>query len=358
MFAKTVIRGRRGERRGGFTLIELLVVIAIIAILIGLLLPAVQKIREAAARMQCANNLHQLGLAMHNYVSAYGKFPKNAYGGMANPTPLAPQWKSWENFSANYKLLPYVEQDNLYKLFGFTAPTFATYAVGVNAPMQQTVKTFVCPSAKPYNRPNTNYWNGPGTSYAWCSGSSVYTGQNSASHFNGMIDIWTEHTMGEVTDGLSNTLMGSEILSGTSSLTTGTFPYDIFFTGSDNDFAKGIANKFYPTLAELTALGQKALASGKAQGNNGSLWGWYAHSQTLFNTAAPPNWQLPTTSAACCPGGNEDWGYGIIPPRSQHSGGVNAVFGDGSVHFLNNSIDLRTFQLLGSVNDGQVISNY
>src|SRR5262249_39244494 len=132
MRPKTESRGRTLTRHLGFTLIELLVVIAIIAILIGLLLPAVQKIREAAARMKCSNNLHQLGLAMHNYVSTYGKFPKNAYGGLANPTPLAPQWKSWENFSANYQLLPYIEQDNLYKLFSFTAPTFAAYAVGAN----------------------------------------------------------------------------------------------------------------------------------------------------------------------------------------------------------------------------------
>src|SRR5438105_1451712 len=130
---RSLSRRAKCSRRVAFTLIELLVVIAIIAVLIGLLLPAVQKVREASYRMKCQNNIKQLTLAMHAYHDANLKFPKNAYGGIVAPA-LAPQWQPWENFSANYKLLPYIEQSPLYGLFAFTGG-FGTYANGINAPM-------------------------------------------------------------------------------------------------------------------------------------------------------------------------------------------------------------------------------
>src|SRR6201989_1208168 len=98
--------------RRGFTLIELLVVIAVIAILIGLLLPAVQKIREAAARLKCQNNLHQIGLALHNYESTDHTFPPRGVYPQANTAS--------DNWSVHAQLLPYIEQANLYKLVDFT----------------------------------------------------------------------------------------------------------------------------------------------------------------------------------------------------------------------------------------------
>ena len=134
---------RPGVRRPGFTLIELLVVIAIIAILIGLLLPAVQKIREAANRIKCANNLHQMVLGLHNYESANGEFPPAYTAPNFNP---GWGWSTW--------ILPYVEQDNVYKqldpiknLFGKGSNPSTPASNAPNTQLvQQRLQIFRCPS--------------------------------------------------------------------------------------------------------------------------------------------------------------------------------------------------------------------
>jgi prepilin-type N-terminal cleavage/methylation domain-containing protein len=125
----------RVRKARGFTLIELLVVIAIIAILIGLLLPAVQKVREAAARMVCANNLHQVSLAVHNFASSYDKVPAAWQGGDAKIDPFLSK-RTTPVGTIHYFLLPYIEQDNVYKLS-------AGYASTVSA---NVIKTYLCPS--------------------------------------------------------------------------------------------------------------------------------------------------------------------------------------------------------------------
>jgi prepilin-type N-terminal cleavage/methylation domain-containing protein len=337
----------KARKPRGFTLIELLVVIAIIAILIALLVPAVQKVREAAARTQCVNNLKQLGLAMHSYHDAHKKFPRNYTLVGVN---------AWEALSANFLLLPYIDQTPLYNQ---GVPNLHDWSWTYHNLMNTDLAVFHCPSAPAAPRRGTNPhgWDGPGTNYAWCTGSSIETVW-AGSRFNGIIAYDTDRKMADVTDGLSNTLLASEILSGSNATgNVGKYPYDIFYT--NNGLFNAVGNRNFPTQAELDRIGSAAKNSPTGlRSNNGTMWAWYASAQSTLTTAAPPNWTWPSAAGDCCPGGAHDWGYGIIPPRSMHSGGVNALIGDGTVRFIQENINLLTFQRLGNRNDGNPIGDY
>jgi prepilin-type processing-associated H-X9-DG protein len=175
-----------------------------------------------------------------------------------------------------------------------------------------------------------------------------------------MISYQSDTKMSDVTDGLSNTLLASEFLVGTglnANNGTGVFPQDIFYT--NNGLFNAVVNKNFPTQTELDSIGTSAKTSPTgARGSMGGNWAWYSAGQTTLNTAAPPNWKHPSAGGDCCPGGAHDWGFGIIPPRSRHTGGVNTLFGDGSLRFIQNSITLITFQYLGNKADGMVIGDY
>jgi prepilin-type N-terminal cleavage/methylation domain-containing protein/prepilin-type processing-associated H-X9-DG protein len=351
--------------RPAFTLVELLVVIAIIGVLVALLLPAVQTAREASRRSQCSNNIKQLGLGMHNFHDGMGFFPFNYQLIGAN---------AWEAASASYWVLPYIEQGNLQEQIrvpttalpgdqmapnGSAVGNASMWSFDWPGPMSTRIKTFVCPSSIKAPTRGFDTWGGPGCNYGWCTGSRTEAIWVSNAAQNGIIAQLGpgQRRMKDVTDGLSATLLASELLSGRGNKSAATYPFDMFYAGTGPYSA--VKNKDFATVAELTAIGTaaKSLAGGGFLTNNGSNWSWYASTQTTLTTAAPPNWQFPTAGASCCPGGSHDWGGGsIVPARSMHPNGVNAVMGDGSVRFVNNSIDVQMWQSTGARNDGIAVN--
>ena len=165
--------------------------------------------------------------------------------------------------------------------------------------------------------------------------------------------------MADVTDGLSNTLLASELLSGTNAPQAGPgkYPFDIFYAG-DGPF-NSVVNKDNPTVAELDAIGSAAKNSPQGvKSNNGTMPLWYPAGQSSLNTSAPPNWRWPRAGGNCCPGGAHDWTPGIIPPRSLHTGGVNALLGDGSIRFVREQITRQTWAIITGANDGLVATDF
>ena len=314
------------SHRRGFTLIELLVVIAIIAILIGLLLPAVQKVREAAARMSCQNKMKQLGLALHGYHDANGKLPPGAQAAVfpipANGTVTIPG-TSWIVFT-----LPYIEQNAIFSQYNFALAhnNSANGAVGMNV-----VQTLYCPSgpdAQRYRDPNggtsgnptTHYYGvmGPGGPsdnftitingmtftyrYGGAGGNGSFSGHGMLSQYQdapGSITTGRLIKFTDVTDGLSNTLMLAE--------------RSVNLPGTLNDYRSWI------------------------RGQNGG-------------SGATKNVTFPINSTVY----NGSNNFNDISFGSNHTNGCNFAMGDGSVKFINQSINLQIYQGLSSISTGEV----
>jgi prepilin-type N-terminal cleavage/methylation domain-containing protein/prepilin-type processing-associated H-X9-DG protein len=356
----------RGGGIHGFTLIELLVVIAIIAVLIALLLPAVQAAREAARRAQCTNNLKQLGLAVHNYISSNNTFP------LQNMYPSnGPQVNGWST-GWPLALLPQIEQQQLSNAFNFSFSIWDPPA-GATANINSTVGYvqvggLICPSedvkvktAPPWG--TTNYvgnYGGPGILKYW---SGTIVPNNWGYNLSNVGPFGIE----SVTDGTSNTALFSERLHG---LTTN----DTVYPGQTN-FKRGLflntysgavgnSNNNAGAIAFVQACKSLPSTTGSTNSNiNGYIWciGYPWHlvvsSYTHFNTPNGTSCYNPTVDPNV--GGPNVWGNpdGALPPTSNHPGGVNVGFADGSVKFMKDSISLQSWWAVGTRNGGETISS-
>jgi prepilin-type N-terminal cleavage/methylation domain-containing protein/prepilin-type processing-associated H-X9-DG protein len=372
----------RMRQRQGFTLIELLVVIAIIAVLIALLLPAVQAAREAARRIQCTNNLKQLGLALHNYIAATGAAPPGidttvSYPGQA-PTGQLALWTAW---SAQALLLPYVEQGPLYSAANFN---WGCYSVGqggaTNATVYQTrIAAFLCPSDGLAGLQNINSYCGSiGASTIGYPGDGVTTGIFQVYNANGAT---SSVTLASVIDGTSNTIAFGEGLVGDYSKTNnyrgngmaGVVDGVGIVYGSANPPLSGnnaetnpkavlaalqTCNAFWATLP--SSCSSNCDSQGVKQ-YTGQLWALGERGQSLFNTVVPPNskqypWRSCRMSSAACPSCGMD-GTTFVNASSNHPGGSNFAFADGSVRFIKDSVNMLTYESLGTRNGGEVVSS-
>jgi prepilin-type N-terminal cleavage/methylation domain-containing protein/prepilin-type processing-associated H-X9-DG protein len=349
--------------RRGFTLIELLVVIAIIAVLIALLLPAVQAAREAARRSQCVNNLKQLGLAVMNYESSNGALPPafSHYPG----DPVANASKS-AAFGMKARVLPFFEQQVLFNAinfgFGWNSPNTGIY---VNSTVYAAnVNSFVCPSDG--NIPGiiraatiapTNYGNNLGTSRTFTGGTLDGPGYAIDTTAYGPVV-----TLAAVTDGTSNTAMWSEWLKGKGNTATNPPPGpQVVYVSTSTFSASG--GSYLPAM--IGTLGQSLQAINATCSKTSGLPVWdkkgYAWCDDWMGGGGGYSHIMAPNSVSCVYSGNDVGNgspqpdHGLIGPQSNHPGGVNMAFLDGSVRFIKNSINLNTYGAIATKAGGEVI---
>jgi prepilin-type N-terminal cleavage/methylation domain-containing protein/prepilin-type processing-associated H-X9-DG protein len=363
-------------RRRGFTLIELLVVIAIIAVLIALLLPAVQAAREAARRSQCVNNMKQFGLAVHNYISIAGCLPPgdmwNNGTNSKNPnTGITGNGGDAYTFGWPLIIISQMEGGNLYNAwnlcFGFRDYTGATPPVVNYTIMITNVAVMVCPSESalgavpqpPYGALNyMGNMGGPG-------GMSAYSG-TMISPYDASGSGYPTSVIGPqaITDGMSNTGMISERLFGISNNPTVTLgglstvdrKRPIFAAGTS---AKMNTGDFQGSMNVLNACKNlRPTTTALASYRTGQIWTISHPEASIFNRYfhfAPPNTISCDTAGSQEPSSGLGGLQGVLPPTSNHPGGVNLCLADGSVKFIKDSIALQPWWALGTRAGGEVI---
>jgi prepilin-type processing-associated H-X9-DG protein len=329
-------------------------------VLIALLLPAVQAAREAARRIQCTNNMKQMGLALHNYHDVNGSFPMGCSAGFRNPGQL----QAKQNLSGHVAMLPFLGETPIYNSFNFSwgcEDDTGQMSYKVNSTAQNVkINTFCCPSdpnaGVPDNNgfPNTNnYYGSIGTT------TNLYnanTGIATLSQPSTGIFTWQQsYGIRDVVDGTSNTIAFAECLVGNQSLQTG--QKRIGMTGVSipatslvlDASAGGVA------LAAIQACDQawnsRSYSIDRQRGEN---WAHGAQDMTLFNTIVTPN-DKNDQWTNCSASGSGSMSN-LSNSDSWHPGGVNVTMGDGSVKFIKDTVNIRTWWALGTKNNGEIIS--
>jgi len=309
-------------QRRAFTLIELLVVIAIIAILIGLLLPAVQKVREAAARMSCSNNLKQIGLGIHNYQDAIGSLP---------PDRIRDDWATWAVL-----ILPYIEQGNAFKLWNLQLR--ANTAEQSAAALENNVKTYFCPSRRA--TPTTFSNNGGGMSdYASCS---------STNNANGFLCIATASGVrpdgSVITDDFTNSPAGTRITKWNGQTNLAAIP-----DGTSNTLV--IGEKFIRQASFMGKNEDRSVYNSAVQNAYQRNLGVHPTNGNVWRLVDRIDAKLPADTAA-----GYDWPLCNASFGGPHTGICMFVFGDGSVKGVRTSVDPVMLHRLGSRLDGLVVN--
>jgi len=363
------------------------VVIAIIAVLIALLLPAVQSAREAARRAQCVNNLKQIGLGLHNYHQTNGVFPQG-HSQAAHLMPYTSGYAGWTEWGAQAMLLPFMEQTPIYNAINFSFAGGYDTASLINGTSWRTiVASYLCPSDGNAGRgniplgtgpPNTNsyrasvgtttvpYWSnitgGPGYSSCAPDPFNIAGGQPGCEPYStGLFCYWISYGIRDATDGTSNTVAYSESLVGDVSNPS---------VARNNNSVTGVtaAQTAYvpdasalPMATLLSAL-QQCMNAYKSNTNisnaNGARWGWGATTMSMFHTVVPPNskqYAFNSCRAECGGCGPDD--SLVTNAQSHHPGGVNVLMADGSVKFVKDSINMVTWMQLGTRANGEVVSS-
>jgi len=355
------------KSRQGFTLIELLVVIAIIAVLIALLLPAVQAAREAARRIQCTNNLKQLGLALQNYHDAVNAFPPAAQGGIGNV---------YMNYTGYAFLLPYIEQTAAYNTWNFmletpgSPPYFGWSLPGNSTGMSTQFNVFLCPSNRAVTEIGASIGSGAGaytldvgkvavTDYLFNGGAGRYAIPGyGETNLMGPVGFNSATRISEITDGTSNTFIMAEAAGGNARnryRAIGGGPTRVCVPLSPGLAAAPTATVYYENIMFMaygrsrTWGSDKRIIGGLVGRTVDQLGTPYKPNDCAFDSLTevfsdPPGDPLPAA------------GQQLPNFRSCHPGMISAVFADGSVRVIKDSISMPAYMALSSMKGGEVLS--